>query len=158
MTVDFTFEDGATPVATGSFTYSSANTVLSFTDLTAFAITIGAQSYDLAFMLANTNYRYFSYDTVSGTFIAGPGSGLYGPVEELLGTFADTFSSGFLFQPLPYPGVFTEITQAEYDAPYTAVRYSRGDPVPEPGSLALFASALASCAFGVRRCRARRLA
>ena len=155
--VNFTFEDGSTVVATGSFSYSSADPVIDVADLTAFSITIGAESYNLAFLQASSNYQYFAYDTVAQDFVAGGGFGAYGgPYEELLGAYANNFTSGFFFKPLPIPGAYTEITQGEYDLPYTTVLFAAGgDPVPEPATLALFLSALALLALTARQCRAR---
>ncbi|MFZ0695163.1 MAG: hypothetical protein WAN51_13645 [Alphaproteobacteria bacterium] len=63
-TIDFTVNEGATVEANGSFSYSSADPVIHYGDLSAFSLIIGLATYDLAFALASTNYSYFAFDTV----------------------------------------------------------------------------------------------
>src|SRR5450755_3393106 len=69
-TVDFAFENLGSDVATGSFSYSSANPVLSFADLDTFDIQIGPSHYDLNLVNSapfNQN-AFFQFDVGAVTF------------------------------------------------------------------------------------------
>src|SRR6266550_9154669 len=126
-TVNFTMMENATAVATGSFSYSSANPVLSYSDLTAFSLTIGPDNYNLAFALASTDYSYFAYDTGAGAFVPGGASGCYGgPYDALLSAAGSCFSAGYYFKPLIVGSdtAYSEFTIPIYDDPYNTVVYS----------------------------------
>jgi hypothetical protein len=142
-TVDFTIKDGATVDATGSFSYSSANTNLSYSDLSAFSITFaaGPPTFDLPFVLSHTTCQWFDYDTVGQQFVVGslPPANCYG-LPELMGAGDSGLGTGFIFvdQNPPY---WTDNNLSLYHQPYDTVIVSV-EAVPEPGALALIASAL----------------
>jgi hypothetical protein len=156
-TVDFAFTELGVDEATGSFSYPTGTVgMLGYSDLSAFSITVAGVPYDLAFAEASSNYSYFAYDTVSNSFVAGTGTGDYGPLDELLGAFKnDPLTSGFYFKPPNSVNVggFTEITTSTYDHPYDSIVLTAGDgsAVPEPGTLALFCVGLFGLGFIRRR-------
>ena len=131
------FEDGSTPVATGSFSYADGATgVLGYTDLTAFSITLVGKTYSLADVLALTDYIHFAYDTSANTFDVDPNSCGFdgcGYASELsainsngtFGFFFDDVSSGAPEYAEYQTGTF---------APYTAFSIFAA---PEPASWAL---------------------
>jgi hypothetical protein len=145
--INFTIADGATTEATGSFSYSSANPILSYTDLTAFSLTIGTATYGLPFVQASANYDYFQFDTATKSFVPGNATGTFGPLGPfLLSAFASDFSSGFDFFSAPRDD-FTEVTQSIFDHPFDSVTVTTAGALPEPTSLASFGAALVFLGF-----------
>jgi hypothetical protein len=145
--INFTIADGVTTEATGSFSYSSANPILSYGDLTAFSLTIGTATYGLPFVQASTNYDYFQFDTTSKSFVPGNANGTFGPLGPfLLSAFASDFSSGFDFFSAPRND-FTEVTQSIFDHPFDSVTVTTVGALPEPASLASFGAALGFLGF-----------
>jgi hypothetical protein len=134
-TVNFTFKDGLAVEASGSFSYGAAGGVLHYADLSAFSINVEGAPYNLAFANASSNYSYFAYNTASNSFVAGTGTGTFGPQAELLGAFANDLTSGFFFKPDPV-NQFTEITTEHFDDPFTTTTLTA---VPEPLTLTLLA-------------------
>ena len=112
----FSFNNGTTQVATGSFSYdSSLSGTLSYSDLGSFQITIlGAptsqpdQTYNLSFVQSLVNsgdYVWFAYNTVSNTFDAGVPTGYQGPFPSILAGLVNQGGQGFFFDaPSSYPG------------------------------------------------------
>lgn len=152
-TVDFAFKEGAVTEAQGSFSYTSANPVLGYADLTAFSLTIGAANYDLAYALSATDYSYFAFDTTTDQFVPGSASGCFGgPFNALLSAVGNCFASGGYFIKPGADDTISEFTQGIYDEPYdTIVVDLQGSTqgVPEPGTLSLVGamSLLALVAF-----------
>ena len=157
-TLDFTVMDNSTVEATGSFSYTgSPTTLMSYSDLTAFSLTIKNTTFDLPFVesVDNQVFNYFDFDTVTDSFVpklvSDPTAGF--SVNELFGAVEGApliFGSGFIFQNSPQE--FSDNGANVFDQPYTAVDVTPSDPVPEPGSLILFGSALFGFAvIGIRR-------
>jgi hypothetical protein len=146
-TVDFAFSEGGTDVATGSFSYSTSNPVVGYADLSAFSLTVGGFTYDLAFALGNTNYQRLAYDQATKSFVEGTGNGSFGPLDELFGAANDTFSKGFFFALNPgstSAGNFTEDQSSTFRAPFDGVTVTvEAAAVPEPATLALVVGPLA---------------
>ena len=152
-TVNFTFSNGATPVAEGAFSYATGSTgVLGYADLTAFSIHFDVPNvtYDLAFALANTNYQYFAYNTAIKTFVLGIGTGTVGSFTELLGTINNALSDGFFI----VPNVYHEYSTLNAELPYTELTISEVIATPLPAALPLFATGAGVLGFiGWRRRR-----
>jgi len=145
--INFTIAEGATTEATGSFSYTSANPILSYGDLTAFSLTIGGATYSLPFVQASANYDYFQFDTTAKSFVPGNANGSFGPLGPfLLSAFASDFSSGFDFFSAPRDD-FTEVTQSIFDHPFDSVTVTTASALPEPASLASFGAALGFLGF-----------
>jgi hypothetical protein len=147
-TIDFTISKGVTTEATGSFSYTTSSTNLTYGDLTAFTLTIlPSANYGLGFVQGSTNYNYFDFDTATDTFVPGDASGTYGVLGPfLLAAVSSDFSSGFDFFSAPRND-FSEFTQGIYDVPYDAVSVTTalGDDVssvPEPSSLPMLLAGL----------------
>ena len=142
-TIDFTISEGPSTEATGSFSYTTSSTNLSYGDLTAFSLTVSpSTNYGLSFVQSSTNYDYFNFDTVTNTFVPGDASGTYGDLGPfLLAAVSSDFSSGFDFFSAPRND-FSEFTQNIYDLPYDTVSVVTVpsesvslSSVPEPSSL-----------------------
>jgi hypothetical protein len=130
-TIDFSFLNGSTEIAAGSFTYADGATgVLSYSDLSAFSIHFDALnvSYGLAFAeSANGGFNYFAYDTSAGNFVGAQINGFH----ELLGAINDVagVDTGYFFNPPPpdfgnyveystvTPGSFTSVTYSLVSVP-----------------------------------------
>jgi len=128
-TVDFTFLDGSTAIAEGSFTYATGDSgVLNYGDLSAFSITLDGQTYDLAFADSAAYYSYFAYDTSTGSFVGTTTNGYH----ELLGAINSTFMSGFFFNPPPPDfGEYSEYA-TNTTGSYTSITYTDISAVPGP--------------------------
>jgi hypothetical protein len=146
--IDFVISEGATTEATGSFSYSSAATFLSYADLTAFSLTIGTKTYGLPFVQSSTNYAYFDFDTATKSFVPGDATGTFGPLGPfLISAVSSDFSSGFDFFSDPRDN-FSEFTQNIFDMPFNSVVItSDSAAVPEPTSLAMFGAGVSLLGF-----------
>ena len=156
-TVGFTMMNGATEVAQGSFSYSSANPILSYGDLDSFFLTIGTSTYDLSFVTdpSRSTNTYFQFDTIAGEFIDAPVPAMFG-IDTELASVADNYGDGFIFtfgdnQYFTYDG---GPTPDKYHQPWTdlAINNTTQSTVAEPTTVALFGAGLAGLG-GVRRRR-----
>jgi PEP-CTERM motif len=96
-----------TIVASGSFSYDSSTLgFVGFSDLTAFSMVGGGNSYSLAEVTgANNVYSYLGYDPVNNTFAPALVSGAQGSTSLIFGTqivgAGGQILGGFAFDPLP---------------------------------------------------------
>jgi len=107
ITDDFTFTTASnTVLATGSFSYDSSlssSTSLSYADLSSFSITLGGQTYNLAFVESLTSasdYVYFGYDPATNSFVAAAVPGYFGPYSGILAGLGVSPNIGFFIDPL----------------------------------------------------------
>jgi hypothetical protein len=153
--INFEYTEGVSPVATGSFTYATGKTgVLGYTDLSAFSVTIGAVSYDLADVNTFTDYVYFGYDTSANDFVTNPSTcGFDGcGFASSLSAINSSGTDGFFFNPVP--GVYTEYT-TDASGPIDGLTISNATVgVPEPVTLSLFGVGFAGLAAMRRRKKA----
>ena len=107
-TVDYSFQflNGATVVASGSFSYESSKTgLLNFGDLSFFSISGASNYYSLADVTGPLNaYNYFGYDADLKKFVPGIVDGPQGQIALIFGAISGDASGatrGFFFDPLP---------------------------------------------------------
>jgi hypothetical protein len=156
--INFDIKNGAATVATGSFTYSSANPILSYGDLDTFSLTIGASNYDLSFVTdpSRSINTYFQFETASSAFLHAGVPSLFN-IDTQLASMADNFGDGFIFFFQPGLQVYT------YDGggvgqnyqPWTSIEVTPATSVPEPASLALLASGLLAAGAARRKRKAK---
>jgi len=155
-TIDFTFENAGTDVATGSFSYTSANPVLSFADLDTFDIQIGTSHYDLNFVesFPFDENAYFQFNVGSQSFDHAPQPGLFG-LDTTLVSMSGGFD-GFIFVYDPDNRYFSDNASGVFHSPWTDVVFQQevtvGDtPVPEPVTIAVLGAGLAGSVAMRRR-------
>jgi len=153
-TVDFTIKNGLASVATGSFSYSSPNPVLSYSDLDAFSLTIGASTFDLNFVTdpSRSTNTYFQFDTASSSFLHAPVPAMFN-IDTQLASMNNFFGDGFIFTFDPNNQYYTYGGGGvgQNHLPWTSIEATA---VPEPASLVILGSGL--LAAGVSRRRAKR--
>lgn len=157
VTDTFTFYDGASTSASGTFSYDSSlqGSVLGYNDLLSFSLTtIVPNTYDLAFLNSGGfgDFYYFQFDTAALAFNTTNINGF----ETLIAAIKDDFSSGFFVLPLSVPnagiGDYNPFTVATYDRlviTTDAVSVS----TPEPATVASAAIALLTGGLAYRRRR-----
>ena len=146
--IDFTIKNGAADVATGSFSYSSANPVITFTDLTAFDLQIGPDNYDLNYVTSapHTDNTFFEFVPGSG-FQDGPG--IFG-LDVTLEAMSNSFD-GFIFYNQGGINLWADNAQGAYGQSWTDIVFPNGvGAVPEPITISLFGAGVAG-AVAVRR-------
>ncbi len=153
--INFEYTEGISPVATGSFTYATGSSgVLGYTDLSAFSVTIGSVSYDLADVNTFTDYVYFGYDTSTNAFVTNPNTcGFDGcGFASSLSAINSSGTDGFFFNPVP--GEFTEYS-TETSGAFDGLTFSNATVgVPEPVTISLFGVGFAGLAAMRRRKKA----
>jgi hypothetical protein len=146
--VDFEYDAGGVAKATGSFMYHNGATgTLGYGDLTAFNVTIGADTYTLAGISGFNNYRWFAYNTATDTFTTNnnlcgfAGCGFSGSLAAI----NSTGTAGFFFNPAP--GQFADYKNF-HATNFDTIKLTQ---VPEPSGLALFGLGLAALGLMRRR-------
>lgn len=146
-TLDFTYYEGATPVATGSFSYTTGLTgVLSFADLSSFNVTLEGVTYDLAEVDTLTDYVWFAYDTATNSFDTNTNAcGFAGcGFQESLGAVNSSGTDGFFFNPAP--GAFTEYSSGLGIQSFDSIVIG----TPEPATWALMLGGFAGLGAALR--------
>jgi len=136
-TVDFAYDEGGSPMATGSFTYATGDTgVLDYADLSAFSVTVAGQTYSLANVDTLTDYVWFAYDTATNSFDSTlNGCGFAGcNFQESLGAINSAGTYGFFFNPAPSGSYheYVSSTIGNFDSVVLTVQ-----AVPEPATWAM---------------------
>ena len=150
-TVNFDYLASNVSVAQGAFSYADGATgTLGYGDLSAFSVSIGANTYTLTDIAGFNDYRWFGYDTAGNSFVTGTGlSGFAGGgFSASLAALNSTGTSGFFFQPAP--GVFADYENFQTIAFDTIQLTPQANRVPEPASLLLTALALVGLAASRR--------
>jgi hypothetical protein len=146
-TKDFTYSYLGSTVATGSFSYATGDTgVLTYSDLTAFSVTVAGVTYDLADVDALTDYVYFGYDTSSNDFVTSGDLCGYGGCGLVFSLSAsnDGGTDGFEFNNVP--GYYVEYSTGNFGMIDTITITG----VPEPASWALMLVGLGGLGAALR--------
>jgi hypothetical protein len=153
VTVDVTIVNGATTIATGSFSYSSASPTIDYADLTAFTLMFDDGSgavYNLSFVQNAPQYDYFAYQPSTNTLLTT--SSNYAGIPDILSAIDDGFDYGFFLNP-------TALTYTDYaplggfDLPYTAIDLAVAS-APLPATWTMMLIGLAGLGFvGYRQSR-----
>lgn len=152
--IAFTFSNGVTTLATGSFVFDSARdgSVIGFEDLTAFDINVLGTTYDLAFVNSGnfSEYRYLGFDSQLDQFRTTNINGFY----PALSAIKNGFGIGFFIADLPnIARVVSEYSTGRLDHEWTVVTVRR-TAVPEPAIVVLLGLGTAGA---IRRRRSRSL-
>jgi hypothetical protein len=137
-TEDFTYSLAGSPVATGSFSYATGDTgVLGYADLSAFSVTVGGVTYDLADVATLTDYVYFGYDTAGNDFVTNPNTcGFAGcGFQSSLSAINSSGTFGFFFNGAP--GAYQEYSAGASGTFDTITISSAGTPEPATWALML---------------------
>jgi hypothetical protein len=148
-TKSFEYLASGSPVATGSFSYTTGDTgVLGYGDLTAFSVTISGDTYDLAEVLPLTDYVWFAYDTASNSFVTNTNTcGFSGcGFASSLSAINSSGTYGFFFNPAPgsYMDYQTGVTGS-----FDSIVISNS--VPEPSTWAMMLVGFAGLGFASYR-------
>src|SRR4051794_19088406 len=105
ITDHFSFSNSSnTVIASGSFSYvSSAPTIIGYSNLNSFSISVLGQNYNLSFVNGlvgdPNNYVYFGFNTHTNAFVPAAITGYNIPFSGILA--ATTGTAGFFIAPLP---------------------------------------------------------
>jgi len=150
-TIDFTIKNGAADVATGSFSYSSGNPVITFADLTSFNLQIGPDSYDLTYVTNSPHNDNTFFQFVPGSGFQD-GLGIFG-LDVTLEAMSNSFD-GFIFYNQGGINLWADNAQGAYGQSWTDIVFPNGvggTPVPEPITISLFGAGIAGAAALRRR-------
>jgi len=149
----FEYDAGATPVATGSFSYADGSTgVLGYGDLSAFSVTIGADTYTLSDVAGFTDYVHLAYDTAANTFVTGTNlCGFAGcGFNASLSAINSSGNSGFFFEPAP--GQFADYANF---TPTSFSTFAISSGTPEPATWAMMLIGFGGLGVTMRATRRR---
>ncbi len=133
----FEYDLGGSPVATGSFSYTTGSTgVLGYGDLTAFSVTVAGETYSLADALGLTDYVHFAYDTAANDFVVDPNTcGFAGcGFSSSLSAINSSGTFGYFFNGAP--GSYAEYQTGTVGS-MDSLTISAGGGVPEPATWAM---------------------
>ena len=149
--VNFSLTEGGQDVAGGSFSFLSAKTgLLDYSDLTSFSYFNGANSFDLASVLANSTsrYQYLGYDTGSTTFTPTTVDGF----TFYLTSIAPDFNSGFYTSSEGDKFTYDYATQRFQNFSSISVNSTGGlGAVPEPATWAMMLIGFGLIGFCLRQ-------
>jgi PEP-CTERM motif len=156
ITDNFVFFDNSTVVASGSFSYNSANSgLLTYNELSAFSFTGNASSFGLSDVQSGgalSNYNYFGFNTTLNAFVPAAISGDVGTFSGIFAATNPSLTSGFFFDPLigqadpagtGADSLYTLYNAGPVNASYTSYTVSA---VPEPSTWAMII--LGICGLG----------
>jgi hypothetical protein len=155
-TVDYDFVTaGGGSAGGGSFSFDSSLTgLLTYNDLDSFSITIGAGSYDLAYVLSGGfgSYYYFGFNATTELFESASIDGF----EQILSAIKSDFSSGFFVRNDPAFTLARNYNPESGELPFVrvAINSSTGGAVPEPATWAMMIAGFGLVGAVSRRRRA----
>jgi len=103
---NFSFTDSSSSViASGSFSYDSAHSgILSYADLSSFAISVAGSAYNLSFVNSLSSdpgaYVYFGFNTLSHSFVPASVPGSVGNYSGIFAAVNGALNNGFFIDPL----------------------------------------------------------
>jgi PEP-CTERM motif len=135
--LDFNFLYHGSSVASGDFTYNSADTgLIGWSDVLSFSISFPlGMTYDLGFVNSgnDTVYRYLGFDTASDTFV----SATMGGYPEIMSDIKISDTEGFFVRGDTIKIVRDYSSFAETDVPYDNLQTTTNGSVPEPSTWAM---------------------
>jgi hypothetical protein len=152
--LDFNFLDHGSSVASGDFTYNSADTgVIGWSDVLSFSISFPlGKTYDLAFVNSgnDTVYRYLGFNTASDTFVSATIAGF----PEIMSDIKLGDTEGFFVRGDTIKIVRDYSSLAETDVPYDNLQTTTSSSVPESSTWAMMLIGFAGLGFvGYRKSR-----
>ncbi len=147
----FEYDLLGSPVATGSFSYTTGMTgVLGYGDLSAFSVSVGGHTYSLADVLPLTDYVHFAYDTGANVFDVDPNTcGFAGcGFQSSLSAINSSGTFGFFFNGAP--GAYQEYAGG-HGGTFDTITISNA--VPEPAVWALMLGGFGMIGMTLRRRR-----
>ncbi len=151
--VSFDFLSGATSVASGHFTYDSADSgVIGWGDVLSYDISFpGENSYDLAFVNSGNDsvYRYFGFDTGSHTFVTA----VVGGFPEIMSDIKNPFDAGFFTRDDAAFQVVRDYGPGGTQESFDTLKISVSGGVPEPATWALMLIGVGLCGVSIRKQR-----